>query len=45
VKGGYWQTGEWCRQRQRSDVAMNTEMRILDDDPHYTAARRQRQKT
>jgi hypothetical protein len=25
VKREYWRTGEWCRQRQRSDVAMNTE--------------------
>jgi UbiD family decarboxylase len=44
VKSEYWQTGEWCRQRKRSDVKMNTEMRTLDDDPDYAAARRERQK-
>jgi hypothetical protein len=45
VKREYWQTGDWCRQRQRSDVAINTDMRTLDDGPHYAAARHQRQKT
>ena len=45
MKSEYWQTGEWCRQRQRSDVAMNTEMRTLDDDPGYAEAKRRRQKT
>ena len=45
VKREYWRTGEWCRQCQRSDVAMNTEMRTLDDDPGYAEAKRQRQKT
>ncbi len=39
VKSEYWQTGEWCRQRKRSDVAMNTEMRTLEDDPDYARAR------
>jgi hypothetical protein len=38
VKSEYWQTGEWCRQRRRSDVPMNTEMRTLEDDPDYAAA-------
>ena len=42
VKSEYWQTGEWCRQRKRSDVKMNTEMRTLDDDPDYAEARRQK---
>ena len=44
VKSEYWQTGEWCRQRKRSDVAMNTEMRTLDDDPDYAKARADRAK-
>jgi len=35
VKSEYWETGEWCAKRRRSDVAMNTEMRTLDDDPDY----------
>lgn len=39
VKSEYWQTGEWCRQRKRSDVQMNTEMRTLEDDPDYGPAR------
>ncbi len=41
VQSEYWQTGEWCLQRKRSDVAMNTEMRTLEDDPDYAQARRQ----
>jgi 4-hydroxy-3-polyprenylbenzoate decarboxylase len=45
VNSDYWQTGEWCRQRRRSDVAMNTEMRTLEDDPDYAEARRKRQET
>jgi 4-hydroxy-3-polyprenylbenzoate decarboxylase len=44
VKSEYWQTGEWCRQRKRSDVAMNTEMRTLDDDPDYARARAEKAK-
>jgi 3-polyprenyl-4-hydroxybenzoate decarboxylase len=32
VKSEYWQTGEWCRQRRRSDVRMNTESRTLTDE-------------
>jgi UbiD family decarboxylase len=44
VKSEYWQTGEWCRQRKRSDVAMNTEMRTLDDDPDYGRARAEKAK-
>ena len=43
-KSEYWQTGDWCRQRPRSDVAMNTEMRTLDDDPDCAEAKRQRRK-
>jgi hypothetical protein len=35
VQSEYWETGEWCAKRRRSDVAMNTEMRTLDDDPDY----------
>jgi len=35
VRSEYWETGEWCAKRRRSDVAMNTEMRTLDDDPDY----------
>ncbi len=31
VASDYWETGKWCAQRRRSDVAMNTEMRTLDD--------------
>ncbi len=45
VKSEYWQTGEWCRQRKRSDVAMNTEMRTLDDDPDYQRMRAEKGKT
>jgi hypothetical protein len=45
VSSDYWQTGEWCRQRRRSDVAMNTEMRTLDDEPDYAEARKNRPKT
>jgi UbiD family decarboxylase len=40
VRSEYWQTGEWCRQRRRSDVGMNTELRTLDDEPDYETARR-----
>ena len=35
VKSEYWETGKWCAQRRRSDVPMNTEMRMLKDDPDY----------
>ena len=35
VKSEYWETGKWCAKRRRSDVKMNTEMRILEDDPDY----------
>jgi UbiD family decarboxylase len=42
VKSEYWQTGEWCRQRRRSDVPMNTEMRTLEDDPDYATARKEK---
>ncbi len=31
VASDYWETGKWCAQRRRSDVAMNTEMRTLDE--------------
>jgi hypothetical protein len=44
VKSEYWQTGEWCRQRKRSDVRMNTEMRTLEDEPEYVEARLKRPK-
>ncbi len=44
VKSEYWQTGEWCRQRKRSDVPMNTEMRTLDDDPDYQKMRADKAK-
>ena len=44
VKSEYWLTGEWCRQRKRSDVPMNTEMRTLDDDPDYAKARKEKSK-
>ncbi len=39
VKSEYWKTGEWCRQRKRSDIPMNTEMRTLEDDPDYAIMR------
>ena len=39
VKSEYWQTGEWCRQRKRSDVAMNTELRTLADERRIRAGR------
>jgi 4-hydroxy-3-polyprenylbenzoate decarboxylase len=32
VRGEYWETGRWCAERRRSDVAMNTEMRTLDSE-------------
>jgi UbiD family decarboxylase len=44
VKSEYWQTGEWCRQRKRSDVDMNTEMRTLTDDPDYQRMRAEKAK-
>jgi len=33
VRGDYWETGRWCAEHRRSDVAMNTELRTLDDAP------------
>ncbi len=30
VRGEYWETGKWCAEHRRRDVAMNTEMRTLD---------------
>src|SRR5215470_7224024 len=33
VRGEYWETGKWCAEHRRSDVAMNTEMRTLGRDP------------
>ena len=44
VKSEYWKTGEWCAQRRRSDVKMNTEMRTLEDDPDYGGYARVRKK-
>ena len=44
VKSEYWKTGEWCAQRRRSDVKMNTEMRTLEDDPDYRGRARARKK-
>jgi len=41
VKSEYWQTGEWCRQRKRSDVKMNTELRTLPDHPDYAPPRKE----
>jgi 4-hydroxy-3-polyprenylbenzoate decarboxylase len=32
VQGDYWETGRKAAQRRRRDVAMNTEIRDLDDD-------------
>jgi UbiD family decarboxylase len=43
VASEYWQTGEWCRQRRRSDVRMNTELRTLGDDGDDGGVRRERQ--
>ncbi|MBX9846030.1 MAG: UbiD family decarboxylase [Xanthobacteraceae bacterium] len=42
VQSEYWKTGEWCIQRRRSDVGMNTELRTLDDEPDYTIVRKER---
>ena len=33
VKSEYWETGKWCVKQRRSDVPMNTEIRMLKDDP------------
>jgi 4-hydroxy-3-polyprenylbenzoate decarboxylase len=32
TNGDYWRNGELNAQRRRSDVAMNTEVRTLDDN-------------
>ncbi len=42
VKSEYWETGKWCAKRRRSDVKMNTEMRVLEDDPDYGKAAKKR---
>jgi len=44
VKSEYWETGKWCAKRRRSDVAMNTEMRTLKDDPDYGGRARSKKK-
>jgi UbiD family decarboxylase len=44
VRSEYWQTGEWCAQRRRSDVGMNTELRTLEDGPDDKPARREKTK-
>jgi len=40
VRSEYWQTGEWCAQRRRSDVAMNTELRTLEYEPDDESIRK-----
>jgi len=30
VRSEYWETGRWCAEQRRGDVAMNTEIRTLD---------------
>ncbi len=32
VSGEYWQTGQWCAQHRRTDVALGTEMNVLDEN-------------
>ena len=31
VKSRYWETGKWCAEHRRNDVAMNTEMRSVKE--------------
>ena len=33
VQGDFWETGKWSAQRRRSDVTMNTELRMVDPEP------------
>lgn len=35
VKSEYWETGKWAAERRRSDVEMNTEVRMLDLGPDF----------
>ena len=44
VKSEYWETGKWCAKRRRSDVNMNTEMRMLKDDPDYGKPAKEKKK-